>query len=146
MHCAVMGIRQGIVLSEQKALHVRALTTFDDRVVGVRRTAGEEWLLTHKECAVYIPPPEVNVVCEQQLHSLKRGEFCYLSNPRDSTTNELMKGRRVLLSGELNFYLVGGAHRVIARKEGFGRGCCVSCIHWMCVRDVRVCVRAPMDV
>eukprot|EP00013_Stygamoeba_regulata_P022169 CAMPEP_0177666806 /NCGR_PEP_ID=MMETSP0447-20121125/21781_1 /TAXON_ID=0 /ORGANISM="Stygamoeba regulata, Strain BSH-02190019" /LENGTH=529 /DNA_ID=CAMNT_0019172985 /DNA_START=190 /DNA_END=1776 /DNA_ORIENTATION=- len=104
----VLRIQDGIVLSKQKALHLRAQITFDDQVVGVRRAAGEEWLLTYKECAVYIPPPEVTVISEQPLHSLKRGEFCYLSNPRDSDTNELLKGRRVLLRGESNFYLKPG--------------------------------------
>ena len=44
----------------QKALHVRALRAFKDQI-GVERKSGEEWLVTVKDTASYIPDVQEEV-------------------------------------------------------------------------------------
>ena len=47
---------QPLVLTERRAIHLRALRTFADEY-GAQRRAGEEWLLTIKECETHIQVP-----------------------------------------------------------------------------------------
>lgn len=51
------------VLTERKALHLRATRTFKDPV-GTERKAGEEWLVTMKDAPTHIPGVYEKVVGE----------------------------------------------------------------------------------
>ncbi len=73
-----------IVLTEKKALHLKATRTFKD-VFGIKRKAGEEWLVTHKDKETHIPDVYEKIVKEVPLLSLSNREWCIIHNPVDES-------------------------------------------------------------
>lgn len=46
--------KEGVILSENNAVHLRATKTFTD-IYGVERLAGQEWLITRNQAKIHIP-------------------------------------------------------------------------------------------
>jgi major vault protein len=102
----VVGTINAYVLTEKTALHLLATRTFVD-VSGKKRKAGEEWLVTIKDCETHIPDVYEQVVGVVQATTLTNRQFCVILDPvgRDGK-NKL--GHRELRKGELTFFLRPG--------------------------------------
>jgi len=93
------------VLTEKKALHLRATRTFTD-VFGKSRKAGEEWLVTFADAETHIPDVYEQVVGEVKLTSLSNRQWCVVCDPWVGGKQQL--GKRVLREGEVSFFLQPG--------------------------------------
>jgi len=100
------------VLTDKKAIHLRATKTFID-VFGKTRKAGEEWLVTMKECETHIPDVYEQVVGEVKVTSLSNRQYCVVLDPWRN--GKQMFGQRELRKGEASFFLKPGE-----RLEGAG--------------------------
>jgi len=95
------------VLTDRKALHLRATRTFVDER-GVSRNAGEEWLVTVKDAPTHIPQVYEKVVGEVSLTTLTNRQYCVVVDPFDSKTRKLRLGQRELRKGQCSFFLNPG--------------------------------------
>ena len=94
------------VLTEQRALHIRATRAFTD-VFGKLRKAGEEWLVTVAETDTYIPDIFEEVVKETAIITLTNRQWCIILNPIGEDGRPQL-GRRLLRKGECSFFLRPG--------------------------------------
>ena len=95
------------VLTDRKALHVRATRTFTD-ATKTERKAGEEWLVTMSQSATHIPDVYEKVVGEVSLTTLSNRQYCVVLDPFDGATRKLRLGQRELRKGECSFFLNPG--------------------------------------
>jgi len=95
------------VLTEKKALHLRAIRTFTD-VFGHNRKAGEEWLVTLGDAESHIPDVFEQVVGEVPVTILSSREYCVILDPVDDKTGKARLGNRELRKGEASFFLRPG--------------------------------------
>jgi len=103
----IMETVKAIVLTEKKALHLRASRTFKD-VFGHTRRAGDEWLITIKDAETHIPDVYEIVVGEVPLTTLTNRQFCVIVDPIGNDTSRNQFGRRILRKGEISFFLRPG--------------------------------------
>eukprot|EP01108_Squamamoeba_japonica_P008289 TRINITY_DN72_c0_g1_i3.p1 TRINITY_DN72_c0_g1~~TRINITY_DN72_c0_g1_i3.p1 ORF type:complete len:343 (+),score=148.14 TRINITY_DN72_c0_g1_i3:171-1199(+) len=95
------------VLTDRKALHLRASRTFTD-AAGTVRKAGEEWLVTLAQAPTHIPDVYEKVVGEVSLTTLSSRQYCVVLDPFDKKTRKLRLGQKELRKGELAFFLHPG--------------------------------------
>jgi major vault protein len=95
------------VLTDRKALHLRATRTFVD-TAGVERKAGEEWLVTAQQAPTHIAGVYEKVVGEVSLTTLSNRQYCVVLDPFDKATRKLRLGQKELRKGELSFFLHPG--------------------------------------
>ena len=95
-----------VVLTEKKALHLRASRTFTD-IFGKKRRAGEEWLITFKDSEAYIPDVDEVVVGEVPLTSLNNRQYCVVNDPHGKDGKPQL-GKKELRIGEVTFFLQPG--------------------------------------
>ncbi|KAM6032902.1 major vault protein [Chlamydotis macqueenii] len=76
----VMDIEDAYILTDKKALHLRATRTFEDEQGRVRRT-GEEWLVTQAQSEAYIPDVFEEVVAEVAVTTLGPRQYCVVLDP-----------------------------------------------------------------
>jgi major vault protein len=96
-----------VILTEKKALHLRASRTFHD-VYGVERKAGEEWLVTSAHAAKHIPDVYEIVVGEVSITTLNSRQYCVILDPFDQKAKKQQLGTRVLVTGPASFFLQPG--------------------------------------
>eukprot|EP01124_Arcella_intermedia_P008693 TRINITY_DN1554_c0_g1_i1.p1 TRINITY_DN1554_c0_g1~~TRINITY_DN1554_c0_g1_i1.p1 ORF type:complete len:820 (+),score=144.81 TRINITY_DN1554_c0_g1_i1:62-2521(+) len=94
------------VLTEKKALHLSAVTTFTD-IRKVVRKAGEQWLVTLREAETHIPDVYERVVGEVAITTLTSRQYCMILDPVDEAGKNLL-GMRELRKGEMSFFLRPG--------------------------------------
>jgi len=94
-----------IVLTENKALHLRATENLVDQL-GHNRKAGAEWLVTIKEADSYIPGVQEVVVGEIPVTVLTNRQYCVIVDP--VIDGQVRLGKRVLRVGEASFFLQPG--------------------------------------
>jgi major vault protein len=87
-----------VVLTDKKALHLRATRTFTD-VFGKNRKAGEEWLVTLNDAETHIPDVYEQVVGEVKITSLTNRQYCYVVDPWFDGKPQL--GQKELRKGEV---------------------------------------------
>lgn len=117
----VCGVIDAYVLTERKALHLRAQRTFTD-VFGHERKSGDEWLVTLADAETHIPDVYEEVVGEVDVTILGDREWCIVSNPlgKDGKPQwgcqEVRQGRTIffLHPGEV---LEGGIRKVYVLGE-----------------------------
>jgi len=68
------------VLTEKKAIHLRATRTFRD-VFKKERKAGEEWLVTFNDAETHIPDVYEQVVGDVKITSLTNRQYCVVLDP-----------------------------------------------------------------
>ncbi|MBD2182426.1 colicin uptake protein [Aerosakkonema funiforme] len=102
----VVGIINAYVLTEKKALHLRAKRTFAD-VFGRQRKAGDEWLVTIEDTEIHIPDVYEEVVGEVEITTLGDREWCIVVNPID-TDGKPQLGMREVRQGRISFFLHPG--------------------------------------
>jgi len=93
------------VLTEKKALHLRATRNFKD-VFGKTRRAGEEWLVTFKEAETHILDVYETLVGEVKITTLNNRQYCVVLDPWKDGQPQL--GKRQLRRGEVSFFLLPG--------------------------------------
>lgn len=117
----VVGLINAYVLTERKALHLRARRTFTD-IRGREYKAGDEWLVTLTEAETHIPDVYEAVVGEVDITTLGEREWCIVTNPLGEDgkpqwgLREVRKGRTLffLHPGEA---LEGGIRKVYVLGE-----------------------------
>jgi len=98
-------IVSAIVLTEQKALHVKATQPFVD-FYGKQRRAGDEYLITVEQSSTHIPDVYETIVKEINLTCLTNRQWCYILNPFENGVIQWGKKKRMV--GEKNFFLQPG--------------------------------------
>jgi len=93
------------VLTEKKALHLRATQTFEDAYKKTRK-AGEEWLITLKDTETHIPDVYEEVVREVPILTLNNRQYCVVLDPWKGTKQLL--GQKEVRKGECSFFLQPG--------------------------------------
>eukprot|EP01156_Anaeramoeba_ignava_P009966 Anaeramoba_ignava/a478576_689.p1 GENE.a478576_689~~a478576_689.p1 ORF type:complete len:859 (+),score=246.23 a478576_689:11-2587(+) len=101
----VLGLVKGFVLTDRKALHLKARSTFVDKF-GKKRKAGNEWLVTKQETEYYIPGVFEDVVREVPLVILNDMQYCVVLNPVIDGKQHF--GKKQLRKGEATFFLHPG--------------------------------------
>jgi len=93
------------VLTDKKALHLRAVRTFVD-VFKKERKAGEEWLVSFAQAETHIPDVNEQVVGEVKVTTLNNRQYCYVLDPWQNTRQRF--GQKELRKGEVSFFLLPG--------------------------------------
>ncbi|OXB69646.1 UNVERIFIED_CONTAM: hypothetical protein H355_000113 [Colinus virginianus] len=102
----VVDIVDAYVLTDKKALHLRATRTFEDAQGHVRRT-GEEWLVTQEQSEAYIPDVFEEVVAEVMVTTLGPRQYCVVLNPV-GPNGQPQLGQQRVVKGEKSFFLQPG--------------------------------------
>ncbi|PVD32862.1 hypothetical protein C0Q70_08309 [Pomacea canaliculata] len=102
----VVDIVNAYVLTDKKALHMRALRTFKDDF-GVTRKNGEEWLITLKDTETHIPNVYEEVVGVVNITTLNNRQYCVILDPCDDLGRPQL-GQKKLIKGERSFFLLPG--------------------------------------
>jgi major vault protein len=103
----VVQVVQAVILTEKKAIHLRASRTFVD-VYGKERKAGEEWLVTKAESEKHITDIYEIVVGEVNITTLNSRQYCVVLDPVNTVTGKQAFGTRELRKGEVSFFLRPG--------------------------------------
>jgi major vault protein len=102
----VMEVTKAHVLTERKALHLRARRTFTD-IRGRERKAGDEWLVTFADAETHIPDVYEDVVGEVDITTLGDREWCIVQNPLGADGRPQL-GLREVRKGRASFFLHPG--------------------------------------
>eukprot|EP01130_Rhizamoeba_saxonica_P000505 TRINITY_DN104_c0_g1_i10.p1 TRINITY_DN104_c0_g1~~TRINITY_DN104_c0_g1_i10.p1 ORF type:complete len:831 (+),score=294.27 TRINITY_DN104_c0_g1_i10:62-2554(+) len=95
------------VLTDKKAIQLEADQTFVD-VFGVKRKAGEQWLVTFDEAETHIPDVYEKVVGEVRVTTLNSRQYCVVLDYVNEKTGKPVLGGRQLRVGERSFFLKPG--------------------------------------
>jgi major vault protein len=102
----VVDVVNAYILTEKKALHMRALRTFEDDF-GILRKSGEEWLIKMSDSEIHIPNVYEELVCVVNITTLTNRQYCVIVDPVDAKGKPQL-GRRKLVKGECSFFLMPG--------------------------------------
>jgi len=102
----VVNIMDAIILTQQTALHVRALKTFNDRN-DILRKAGSQWLITRDDCEVFIPDIGEEVITTVYLNVLTSSQYCVILDPVNKDGIAQL-GEREVRPGPCTFFLKPG--------------------------------------
>jgi major vault protein len=94
------------ILTDKKALHLKATKTFSD-VFGKERKAGEEWLVTSADAEIHIPDVYEQVVGEVKITTLNNRQYCVVVDPVGENGKPQL-GQKQLRKGETSFFLRPG--------------------------------------
>eukprot|EP01127_Copromyxa_protea_P024609 TRINITY_DN978_c0_g1_i2.p1 TRINITY_DN978_c0_g1~~TRINITY_DN978_c0_g1_i2.p1 ORF type:complete len:357 (+),score=62.69 TRINITY_DN978_c0_g1_i2:159-1073(+) len=97
----------GKVLNYKTGLHIRAKRTFTNED-GIKRKAGDEWLVTWEDTEVYFPGINEAIIQETPLKVLTHNQYCIITNPYDPETRKLRLGATKLQKGPATFFLQPG--------------------------------------
>ncbi|CAG5098752.1 Oidioi.mRNA.OKI2018_I69.XSR.g15943.t1.cds [Oikopleura dioica] len=91
------------VLTDKKALHVRATGNFTD-FTGKERKTGDTWLVTKDDIEAFIPDICEEVVQEVAVTTLSSRQYCVIEDPVDANLKN-QRGKKILRRGEASFFL-----------------------------------------
>lgn len=117
----VVGVINACVLTERKALHLKAKRTFSD-IFGRQRKAGDEWLVTIEDAEIHIPDVYEQVVGEVEIATLSDREWCIVLDPIDAERKPQL-GMKEVRQGRASFFLhpgeslEGGIQKVYVLSE-----------------------------
>ncbi|PAA74177.1 hypothetical protein BOX15_Mlig006291g3 [Macrostomum lignano] len=94
------------ILTEKKALHMRALRTFVDEFRKTRKS-GEEWLITLSDTDSHITGVHEEVVGVINITTLNNRQYCVICDPCDAEGKPQL-GKKKLVRGERSFFLLPG--------------------------------------
>eukprot|EP00672_Neobodo_designis_P019280 CAMPEP_0174833136 /NCGR_PEP_ID=MMETSP1114-20130205/4051_1 /TAXON_ID=312471 /ORGANISM="Neobodo designis, Strain CCAP 1951/1" /LENGTH=841 /DNA_ID=CAMNT_0016067007 /DNA_START=44 /DNA_END=2569 /DNA_ORIENTATION=- len=94
------------VLTEKRAIHVLAVNNFIDRF-GKERQAGEQWLVTVRDCPHFIPSPNEVVATPVNLVTVGAHQYCVVIDYVDEDGVQHF-GRKQLRNGTTTFFLHPG--------------------------------------
>jgi major vault protein len=78
----VVSVENAYVLTDKKALHLRALKTYTDDF-GKERLNGEEWLVTHADTETHILSVYEQLVAVVDVITLNSRQYCIILDPID---------------------------------------------------------------
>ncbi|CAF0872633.1 unnamed protein product [Rotaria sordida] len=99
----VVGIENAHVVTDKKALHLRALKTFKDDF-GQTRNNGDEWLVTKEQTETYILNVYEQLVAIIDIKTLNSRQYCVILNPVSSDGKNQL-GKKKLVVGDKSFFL-----------------------------------------
>ena len=102
----VLDVKDAYILTDKKALHLRAIRSFTD-AFGVSRKAGEEWLVTSDVSPAYIPDVCEQVIGQVNKTTLGKNQYCVVLDPIGED-GKPQYGRKELRVGEAAFFLKPG--------------------------------------
>ncbi|KAG7273081.1 hypothetical protein CRUP_024811 [Coryphaenoides rupestris] len=105
-HEEVVDIVHAFILTDKRALHVRALRPFKDAGGRDRRT-GEEWLVTLADREAHIPAVAEEVVGVVDVTTLGSRQYCVILDPVGADGKPQLGHKRVV-KGERSFFLRPG--------------------------------------
>lgn len=105
-HEEVIDIVNAFILTDKRALHVRALRLFKDAGGRERRT-GEEWLVTMGDREAHIPSVSEEVVGVVDVTTLNSRQYCVILDPVDEGGKPQL-GKKKVIKGERSFFLRPG--------------------------------------
>ncbi|KAM9346187.1 major vault protein [Symphorus nematophorus] len=105
-HEEVIDIVNAFILTDKKALHVRAVRAFKDAGGRDRRT-GEEWLVTMADREAHIPSVAEEVVGVVDVTTLSSRQYCVILDPVGADGKPQLGQKRVV-KGERSFFLQPG--------------------------------------
>uniref|UniRef100_A0A3P9LHD6 Major vault protein n=1 Tax=Oryzias latipes TaxID=8090 RepID=A0A3P9LHD6_ORYLA len=105
-HEEVIDIVNAFILTDKKALHVRALRPFKDAGGHDRRT-GEEWLVTMADREAHIPSVAEEVVDVVDVTTLNSRQYCVILDPVGPDGKPQL-GQKKVVKGERSFFLQPG--------------------------------------
>ena len=86
----VVSVENAYVLTDKKALQLRALKTFTDDF-GKERMNGDEWLVTHADTETHIPNVYEQLVAVVDVVTLSSRQYCVILDPVDGGKPQLGK-------------------------------------------------------
>ncbi|CAM4386303.1 unnamed protein product [Leuciscus chuanchicus] len=107
-HEEVVDIVNAFILTDKKALHVRAVRPFRDAGGRERRT-GEEWLVTVADREAHIPSVAEEVVGVVDVTTLNSRQYCVVLDPVGADGKPQLGQKRVV-KGERSFFLRPGEY------------------------------------
>ncbi|KAM3598889.1 uncharacterized protein V6R79_023884 [Siganus canaliculatus] len=105
-HEEVIDIVNAFILTDKKALHVRAIRAFKDAGGRDRRT-GEEWLVTMADREAHIPSVSEEVVGVVDVTTLSSRQYCVILDPVGPDGKPQL-GKKRVVKGERSFFLQPG--------------------------------------
>uniref|UniRef100_A0A8C7DY24 Major vault protein n=1 Tax=Naja naja TaxID=35670 RepID=A0A8C7DY24_NAJNA len=102
----VIGIFDAVILTEKKALHLRATKTFRDSQ-GILRRTGEEWLVTMMDTEAHIPDVYEEVLGIADIVPLNSCQYCVVCDPIGEDDKPQL-GQKKVIKGEKSFFLQPG--------------------------------------
>jgi major vault protein len=102
----VVSVVDAYVLTEKKALHLRAIRTFTDDF-NKKRLNGEEWLINLNDTETHIPNVYEEVVDIVNVTVLSSRQYTVILDPIGSDGKPQM-GKKKLVKGEKSFFLQPG--------------------------------------
>ncbi|CAF4490042.1 unnamed protein product [Rotaria sp. Silwood2] len=103
---SVISVENAHVLTDKKALHLRALKTFTDDF-GKQRMNGEEWLVTLNDTETHTLNVYEQLVAVVDVITLNSRQYCVILDPvADDGKPQL--GKKKLIVGEKSFFLQPG--------------------------------------
>jgi len=103
----VVALLDGIVLTYNRSIHVRALRTYHDQRKDIERKAGSQWLITKEDCEIFIPEVTEEIIDPNvPLVVVNARRYCVIEDPMRDGVNQL--GQKVVCKGPLVFYLSPG--------------------------------------
>ncbi|KAJ7990004.1 hypothetical protein DPEC_G00310350 [Dallia pectoralis] len=107
-HEEVLDIVNAFILTDKKALRVRALRPFRDAGGRDRRT-GEEWLVTVADREAHIPSVSEEVLGVVDVTTLSSRQYCVILDPV-GIDGKPQLGQKRVVKGERSFFLQPGEH------------------------------------
>jgi major vault protein len=104
VHEKIVKTISAYVLTNTKALHVRAKATYTDSRK-ILRKAGTKWLVTNENYETFIPDVHEEVIAEVDLIVLNDNEYCIIQNPLNEDGVPLF-GQKRQRKGPESFYLL----------------------------------------
>lgn len=102
----VISIIEAKILTENKALHLKARRTFKD-IFGRNRKAGDEWLVTSENAETHISDVHEEIVREVEITTIGSRQWCIVLNPVDELGRPKL-GVREIRKGRDSFFLHPG--------------------------------------
>lgn len=102
----VVSIVDAYVLTEKKALHLRATRSHVDEY-NKKRLNGEEWLITFADTELHIPNVNEEIVGIVNVTTLNSRQYTVILNPIDQDGKPQL-GKKKLVKGEISFFLQPG--------------------------------------
>ena len=102
VHETVVKVEKAHVLTDKKALQLRALKTFKDDFGHVRNN-GDEWLVTREQTEAHILNVYEELVTIVEITILNSRQYCVILNPFIDGRNQL--GKKKVIVGEKSFFL-----------------------------------------
>ncbi|ETE67080.1 Major vault protein alpha, partial [Ophiophagus hannah] len=110
----VVNIVDAVILTEKKALHLRATKTFRDSQ-GIVRKTGEEWLVTMVDTEAHIPDVYEEVLGITDIITLNSCQYCVVCDPLGGEKSFFLRPGEWLKDGIQDIYILSEEDGLLLR-------------------------------